>query len=358
MRIRQFGRVFQRKGRKGWYVRIREGRTEITEYGGPDRTAALRHLEAVRRDREEIRLYGRRKVEEIYFEDFLEIYFDQIEETHAPDTVKDYRWKARKFLKAFKGRHMDEILSQDVERFLNSLRGLVPATLNRYRSALSSIFKKALAQGFASRNPVAGIRLHREKKRPIPYLSLEEQDELVEACPEELRVYVRLAMETGLRRGELFRLEWRDVDLDRSVLTARETKGKAPRDVPITPFAGAVLAELWAGRTVPLKGPDRVLAWARVLRRQHYAAFHTAAAVIGHRDLRPHDLRHVFGCTAARAGVPLPDLQKIMGHATLAMTMRYAGHCPENVVDRVGDVLKSIRGTSRGTSAEAGTGSA
>ncbi len=52
-----------------------------------------------------------------------------------------------------------------------------------------------------------------------------------------------------------------------------------------------------------------------------------------------HDLRHVFGSYAARRGIPIPDLAKILGHASIQMTMRYARHAPGNVAQRAADLL-------------------
>jgi len=148
---------------------------------------------------------------------------------------------------------------------------------------------------------------------------------------------VRLAMETGLRRGELVRLEWRDVDLARSVLTVRVAKSKRPREVPITDGAAEALAAIRSSRdVVPLEGPDLVIG----AKKPDWRLFKKAAAIVGHPELTWHDLRHLFAVNCVRAGVPLPDLAKILGHASLTMTMRYSNHAPENAASRVRVLLR------------------
>ena len=87
---------------------------------------------------------------------------------------------------------------------------------------------------------------------------------------------------------------------------------------------------------VPLIEPDRVFAhispkWGGKDGR----AFKAAAAKIGYPNLRPHDLRHQAAVNLVRAGVPLPDVARWLGHSpnSLMVTMRYAQHAPGNAAE-------------------------
>ena len=84
------------------------------------------------------------------------------------------------------------------------------------------------------------------------------------------------------------------------------------------------------GRTLPdgLRRPRPLARWVR-----------EACARAGLEGLTFHDLRHVFGSYAARRGIPSPDLAKILGHASIQMTMRYARHAPGDVAQRAAALL-------------------
>jgi integrase len=145
-----------------------------------------------------------------------------------------------------------------------------------------------------------------------------------------------VALDTGLRQSELLRLEWRDVDAVRRLLVVRESKSGRPREVPLTTRAFEMLEQLRAGRMVtPLDGADRV--FAAIPQRiggKDLRGFKLAARTVGCPTLRFHDLRHLFGSNLAQAGVPIPDIAKLLGHSTIAMALRYASHTPTDSATR------------------------
>lgn len=149
-----------------------------------------------------------------------------------------------------------------------------------------------------------------------------------------------------MRQGELLRLQWRDVDLSGRVITVTEAKNKTPRDVPYTDRVAALLEELLRRRVVPLdrSQPDRVLAWIpQSLPRQYRGAFRRAVREARLPPLRLHDLRHIYAVDLVRAGVPLPDVGRLLGHKTLSMTLRYSHHAPADAAHRARDLLESRR---------------
>ena len=191
-------------------------------------------------------------------------------------------------------------------------------------------------------NPCVGIPRFKEARREPPYLGVEDQQNLVDAMPPQLQNAVALTLDTGLRLGELLRLDWTDVDTRGRVLTVRTSKNKKPRHVPFTRRGLAALQTQREWRpsgerrvrdlvfeeiaTVRGTGEVTLLAGAR-------KAWERAREAAGFADLRWHDMRHVFAVTAARANVPLGDLQKILGHSSLVMVLRYAAHSPANSGD-------------------------
>lgn len=255
----------------------------------------------------------------------------------------------------FKNMLMEEIRREDIVRYLAKrvAEGISPATRNRLLSVLSSLFKKAMEFNQCRENPCAGIKRSKEALFEPPFLDLAAQKALVEAMTPKIKNAVQLSLDTGLRKGELLRLTWQDIDFNRRVVTVRISKTKKPRIVPVTARGIAALDGQKARR-----GPgdlvlsELVFADIAVLGKRNEAMLAGGAekdwkacrAKAGYPDMRWHDLRHVFACTAARAGVPLGDLMKILGHSSLIMSMRYAHHAPANSGDLARTRLEEFLG--------------
>ena len=151
---------------------------------------------------------------------------------------------------------------------------------------------------------------------------------------------IELALYTGMREGELLELTWGRVDRPRGVVLLEITKSGRRREVPLNGPADAILA-----RRAPIVHGDVLVfgtgSWDAF--RKSWEA-DLAAAQLG--DFRFHDLRHTFASWAVQRGVTLPELKDLLGHATLAMVMRYAHLAPEHLrsaVSRLDDVLAPSR---------------
>ena len=365
-RRRAFGSVFRRlaksgryvpcdykakpgeRFRPGFYVRMKAGGRDRWLKGGDTKEDAELVLAGLKRQSFEEAVLGVRRVKDVKFEEFAEDYLAAVEANHRPSTWRDECNKVRNLLvPRFRGQSMASITREDVTRFHmeRGAEGCSIATRNRDLSLLSAMFRRAVDLDCARENPVAGFGRPQEARRAVPALSLEEQGRLLAKCPEWFRPIVVLALDTGLRRGELMALEWGDVDLARGVVLVRESKNKTPREVPLTSRARAALEGLYAVRVLPLKGPHRVFVSVSLKSGHFIRAFQAAAEAAGLPRLRWHDLRHLFAVNLVRAGVPLPDVAKLMGHRTLAMVWRYASHCPADSSRIAMDRLDALQST-------------
>jgi integrase len=134
---------------------------------------------------------------------------------------------------------------------------------------------------------------------------------------------VLLSMNTGLRRGELLALRWESIDFNRQMLTVEggTAKNRQTRHVPLNDEATRALTQ-WREQT---KGGQRVFetrtgfktAWAALLKRAAITKF------------RWHDLRHHFASRLVQAGVPLNTVRDLLGHSSMAMSLRYAHLAPD-----------------------------
>src|SRR5215467_1227472 len=113
---------------------------------------------------------------------------------------------------------------QDIERKLNALAedGRKPATVNRYRTLLSLVFSLAVRNGKLVSNPVRLVKRRKENNERVRFLELEEETSLrgkIRECYPEHESEFDLALHTGMRRGEQYRLRWQDVDLRSGIIT-------------------------------------------------------------------------------------------------------------------------------------------
>ena len=145
-----------------------------------------------------------------------------------------------------------------------------------------------------------------------------------------LEPLVVLALNTGLRRGELFNLEWADINLKGRLLTVQGGGAKSgqTRHIPLNEEAFGVLVA-WrnqaAGNSLVFPSPvtnnrlDNInKSWRNLV---------NAAAI---EDFRFHDLRHHFASSLVMAGADLNTVRELLGHASLDMTLRYSHLAPEH----------------------------
>jgi integrase len=194
-----------------------------------------------------------------------------------------------------------------------------------------------------------------------------EASALVSACRGVTAALVESALATGARRGDLLGLRWRDVDFQRRDILFRAATSKARRDrvVPMTDRLHAVLVQLKASRPRPaMDGTDLVYVkrdgtavHRETLRQDLRVALLRAGDGIPleKRDaVTFHTLRHTAASLMVAAGVPLFDVAKILGHSTLAVTMRYAHFAPEAGRAAVEKLGAALAGTTAERQAKAG----
>ena len=171
----------------------------------------------------------------------------------------------------------------------------------------------------------------------IRYLSKLEIEALMEACDDlkihspHLRPIVETALLTGMRRGEVLGLRWEDIKGDFIYLKGDQTKSAKARQIPVKDELAEIFREV--RRVNGLKSEY-------VICNDQGRRFHDVRSSFGKvlrrakiDDFTFHDLRHTFASHFVMQGGSLTALQKLLGHATLAMTMRYAhlskGHLQE-----------------------------
>lgn len=214
-----------------------------------------------------------------------------------------------------------------------------PATVNRYLAAISHAFTIARKEWqWVEQNPVIQIRKLRESRGRTRFLSDEERDRLLTACQgsrnANLYPIVMLALSTGMRKGEILGLQWKDVDLIRKRIVLHETKNGEKRVVPLPRLALSLMAAqqnegkplensfVFHKRNKPCQRICMREAWVNALKRAKI------------EDFTFHDLRHSAASYLAMSGASLLEIAEVLGHKSLEMVKRYS-HLSETHISSV-----------------------
>ena len=260
---------------------------------------------------------------------------------------------------------LQSVSAWDVERFKSKRLkdGIKPATVARDLDRLRAMCNAAIKLGLLSSNPVTSVKRPKVDNRRVRYLTPHEEKRLRKALldrererrrhrgtantrlrqrhaeprrlwsasefTDHLMPLVLVAINTGLRRGELLGLTWECVDLQRRQLTvaAHTAKSGKVRYVPLNAEALDVLIR-WkrqgsgSGPVFPSADGERLThtnrSWAGLMESAQLS------------DFRFHDLRHHFASRLVMTGADLYTVSQLLGHADVTMTARYAHLSPEH----------------------------
>ncbi|WP_029461187.1 tyrosine-type recombinase/integrase [Solidesulfovibrio alcoholivorans] len=191
---------------------------------------------------------------------------------------------------------------------------------------------------FAGQNPVTKIKKPSSDNRRVRFLSHEEADRLLAALAEkspQVRDMALLSLHCGLRAGEIFSLTWGDVDMERGVLTLRDTKSGKTRAAILTDAAKAMLADRERRGPADLVFPSETGEKVGQVSQTFIKTVNAFGFNDGVTDARQkvvfHSLRHTFASWLAEAGTDLYTIQQLMGHQSFAMVQRYAHLSPDTL---------------------------
>jgi integrase len=257
-----------------------------------------------------------------------------------PSTVQGYRALVRsQILPALGERRIEDVTTAQIEMWIADLQRAA-STRIKVLVLLHGIFERARKVYGLPINPVADVEKPTARHMAhIEVFSPEEVLELVGAasCQQDAALFLTAAF-TGLRRGELLALTWRDIDLSGRLVRVRASyaggvvttpKSGKVRSVPMAPrvadaLVGLRLRERWTAED-DLVFPGELGGHldASALRRRYSSALARA----GLRRLRFHDLRHTFG-TRMIGEADIRRVQEWMGHADVQTTMKYLHYVP------------------------------
>ncbi len=200
------------------------------------------------------------------------------------------------------------------------------ATVNRELACLKHMFNKAIEWGYAETNPVSRVKLFKENNARIRYLEKEEIKKLINNASEHLKPILTVALNTGMRKGEILSLKWNDLDFKNNIIYIRESKNGERRELPMNAITKSTLIAVRKHPESPFVFcNEQGEAYANVRK-----SFFTACKTSGILNFRFHDLRHTFASQLVMSGVDLNTVRELLGHKTLDMTLRYSHLSPDH----------------------------
>jgi len=246
--------------------------------------------------------------------------------TKAEGSVIRDEYSFKQLYKSFAGLSLKAItparISEHKDRRMSE--GATVGTLAKELQLLKGALNLAMREWeWIETTPFLKVKIEVPKNAIERYLTPEEEARLLSKCPDWLREIVVFAINTGLRRGEILKLKWPQVDLERRLVTILKPKNKETRSIPIN----TNVQELLKGKVTKRKNSGYVFpseAGTQIGPNNMERAFRKARKEAGLSDVRIHDLRHTAASRMAQAGIDLYKVGTILGHNDVRMTKRYA----------------------------------
>lgn len=203
------------------------------------------------------------------------------------------------------------------------------ATINKYFNAISKIFQMLQNEwSLKIDNPIKGIKRMPANPSRIKRINGETLEALMQAAnhcaPPLFTKILKIALETGVRRGELMGLEWQDVDLENRRIHLHKTKNSLPRRIPLTKDAVAIF------KSIPKTHPDKIFPVSLCWLRRYFEKTRASAkqswsgdGINPFEDMKLHDCRHEALSRLSDAGLNVIELAHISGHRVLSMLQVY-----------------------------------
>jgi len=312
---------------ENWYVdyRLPNG-TRKREKVGPNKKQAERLLYKRKTEIAEAKFFGSQRKEEIPFDKMVNEYL----EFHSKPYKKSF-WRdeisVTHLISFFGSNTLQKITLLDVDKYkVQRLTVVSRSTVNREIACLKHIFSKPKEWGKINDNPIATAKLFRVDNKRVRYLEKEEIARLLTVSSGYLKPIIVVALNTGMRKGEILHLKWSDIDLENQIIHITDTKNREVREIPMNEVATRTVLGIKKNPRGPYVFCKKDGTPYKDVRDGFTNALERAAI----RNFRFHDLRHTFASHLVMAGIDLKTVQELLGHKTFDMTLRYSHLSPDH----------------------------
>ena len=291
----------------------------------------------------------------IKFETFAEQWLKGYAEPHLKArTVDRYKQYSERVYKAIGNLRIDKINSRHIQKFVDGLKNLSSKTVRGYASFISTVFDYAIKQGMVKDNPCKNIVLPPLKQNQRECYTLDEAQQFIKLLgkePIKYRTLFTLAVYSGLRKGELLGLEWKDIDFNNCVISVNreseysKSKGGTFTDMPKTKQSQRALklpvyvfdllrqyrlyqnkqrleyGGKWGSDRVFTSGNGKPIGTSTPLKWLDNFFKRT-----GMRKVTIHSFRHLNASLLINAGVDVKTVSTTLGHSQVSTTLNIYAH--------------------------------
>jgi integrase len=332
---------------EGWTLQkvlleLAELKRGYTTGEGPTRLSEKRDKAKEKKDRKQAEQDQQKKNSLTFGQFFEETYFPQAKANKSERSWlredQFYRLWVSPFIA---DKPLKQISLLDLERIKKNLsdQGRAPRTIQYCLATIRQVLNVARTLNlYDGDNPVSRVKKPWVDNRRLRFLSRDEANLLLNALKgksQNLFEMAIISLHCGLRAGEIFKLIWADVDLERGILTLRDPKGRPGRPAFMTNEVKEIFKNLNRDSNKDFVFPNRKGNKVKEISN----AFSRAVKEIGlNKDVNDqrykvcfHTLRHTFASWLVENGTSLYTVKELLGHSTLAMTERYS-HLGENTL--------------------------
>lgn len=249
---------------------------------------------------------------------------------------------------------------EDFKEFLRTERNVKNSTINKYLMILSKMFNIGIDNEMLSKNPVEKVSKLRNDNHKIRYLTTDEEKRLFNEIEKEydvldkytrqrkivqpylyLKPIVTVALQTGMRRGEILNLKWSNIDFEQGFIELLETKSGKSRQIPLSKTLRDMFVQMPKANEYIFVNSQTGKPYTTIQK-----AFGTVIRKANIKNFRFHDLRHTVATRLATKGIDLTVVQEILGHSKITTTQRYAHPVPQRKLEAI-DILNNYTNQSK-----------
>jgi integrase len=309
----------------GRYVKaITDPRTgkRLYFYGDTERELTLKVLEYTKKN-ENGRSFGEIAAE----------WWEEAQPDLAYQSIKTYRPAYRRAVEAFGDTPIKNIRPKDISLFLRKMAkdGKAEKTIANQRMIISLVMDHAILENDIEVNPCTAVQVPKEAKKKMQRKSASEFDETKVKQTYDIWIFPYIAIMTGMRKGEILALQWKDIDFERNVINVtKSVYHEGDRPYIKSPKTEESI------RTVPLLAPLKKVLLDKKGNKDDYIVSDDGTKPLTNRRFitlsdnyrektgvtcTAHQLRHSFATIAFECGLPVKSVQEILGHKQLSTTM-------------------------------------
>ena len=272
------------------------------------------------------------------FKDMVEKYMTEEAIKKAPKSKLRDEVSLKHLLPKFGNKYLAQITPSYISGYVSQRRSekASASSINKELAFSKHAYNLAIRRWeWVSDNPFTRISMEKLPQQRIRYLTREEFDRLYQAANDRLKPIILFAVNTGVRQDNILSLKWDSIDLHRGVFTLPHTKNGERLGLPMNKTVKELLTELNKVRHINGDYVFSSKVGTKLDASKVDKWFRQALKTAGITDFRFHDLRHTFASWLSQGDVNIYKVQRLLGHRTIAMTMRYAHLSPQNLQDSV-----------------------